>query len=376
MSFHEPGNVNELSAALKAKWTEKQSKLFDQGILVAKREASPPSPEAWLFNPVTGSTANTVTEDIKWNALPKRLVVALGSKLAACRESDRTRDNQDEYCEWEVVRNPATNLITRVTFTTETPDYYTFLYEQDKELLLKLYHKYVSPQVELQHLEGLDLAGKKTYMPVNIWNYPEKQNKRGVLLHMANGPNNLAAAVFLSAEATWPSIDKAGKIITDEQGLIICREYGDKGRHSDPHIGAVINGLVRAGNEISFAGPAGLYIDSFDLAGFELPGGADPNSLVRIIRGDKDHMMRIVFEAPEGSNFNLSDVKIDGTKLVFGGQIADKLTIRIRGIAKKAGKKAPTINCRGNVVKAESGIPLFDKPLTRKTSVEFISSAE
>lgn len=380
MNYNEPGNLTELSPELQKLWIEQQSSFFDNGINVAKNETSPPSDQSWMFNPITDLPNDYVVADIKWNAFPKRLLDRFGSKLAAWKDAERSRDKHEEYCEWEVVRDPKDNALLRVTFSTETPEYYDFLYENNKELLLELYQKHVSPDVKIEDLSGL-YNGRLVYNPKNIWNYPELQKKRGVLMHMGYDPNTLGAAINLSAEATWPSVKDTGEIITDEQGLIDCRKYGSRERHSDPHIGAEINSITRSGKAISFAGPTGLYIDEIDLSDFEVPNGVKAEDLFRIVRGDKDHMMRVVFEAPKDSGFKLSDVKIAGTKIAFGGQIAEKITIRIRGIATKA-DVPPSINCAGNIagapkiLEALKNNPSLFSASTRKTGFDFISSFE
>ena len=377
MPYNEPGNSNELSEALRKKWVAEQNRLFNTGVETAKNEANPPSKRAWYFNPIKDVANNPAIADIKWTAFPKRLQDRFASKIARFREGDKTRNNHEEYCEWEVVRDAA-NKVTRVTFSTEVPEYYTFLYKNDKKFLLDLYNKHVSPQVKLQDLEMLE-NGKKVYNPRNIWNYPENQGKRGVIMHMGYGPNTLSAAIILAAEATWPSIDNNGNIITDEQGLIDCRGYGDRTRHSDPHIGAQINSLVRAGNEVSFDGPAGLYIDEIDTSDFEVPNGMKASDLFRIVRGDKNFMMRVVFEAPKDSGFVLGDIKVGGDKLNFGGQIAEKMRIRVRGIARKADKAPPSINCGGQAV-LEMLEMTTDAPThthnTRKPTISFLSSGD
>lgn len=366
-----PGNTGELTGPLVQKWTDKLSDVFDQGIAVAKSEPNPPSQDAWLFNPISSGTNGTSLADIKWNAFPKRLLDNFGSKLAAWREGDTTRGRHEEYCEWEVVRDPQDFTIGRVTFTTETPEYYEFLFEEDQGLLLSLYHRFVSPEVQI---DDLHVGGK--YNKHNIWNWPESQGKRGVLMHMGFGPNTLGAAVNLSAEATWPSVDGQGNLITDEQGLIDCRKFGARQRHSDPHIGAQINALARAGNEVSFASPTGLYIDSIDLSGFTTPDGSPLQDLVRVVRGDADHMMRVVFEAPSNSGFRLGDVKVDGNPIRFGGQIAEKLTIRIRGLARARGESPPTIDCSGSQANPDEFLNLAGLSGTRRGVVEFLVSDE
>ena len=351
MPYSAPAKLGELDAPLLELWNESLSELFDRQIEAAKGEESPSSGRAWLFNPISSSAGAATSEaTVTWTAFPKRIADEAPTIVKAWQRADDSRNNQEEYCEWEVVRDPAQqNKVVRVTFTCETTDYYTFLAEQNPDLLLALYRKHVSPSVELDDL----IAGGR-YVAQNKWNYPQTVGAHGVLMHMAQINNSFEAAVNLTAVASWPRVDGDGRPITGEQALIACRPFGDSRRHSDPHIGAEINALVRAGNEISFADPVGLYMDSIDQSDWETPDGSDPADWYRIVRGTRDYMLRVVFEAPAAVSHVLGDIKIGGRKIQFGGQIAEKIQIRIRGIARTAAAPAPKLTCEG--VRAAGGV--------------------
>jgi hypothetical protein len=345
MSYMSPGNLNELSDALLVRWNSELSRIFADQIKVARAESRPPSSKAWLYNPITAGGGNPVPASITWTAFPKRIADESPTPARAWERADNNRDNQEEYCEWEVVRDASPEKkVVRATFSCETQDYYTFLAKEAPDFLLSLYRQHVSPQVVLSDL----IVGGK-YQPQNNWNYPQNASAHGIIMHMAQTNNAFEAAVNLTAIATWPRADGQGHPITGEQELIACRPFGDSRRHSDPHIGAQINALVRAGNEVSFADPVGLYMDSFDTSDWETPDGRPPEALMRIVRGSRDFALRVVFEAPQGSGFALGDVRIGGRKIQFGGQIAEKIRIRIRGIARPAQTQAPTLGCRGSV---------------------------
>jgi len=372
MNYNGPGNTNELNSTLVTAWQTSLNQFFEGGKNVAAKEVSPPQSKVWMFNPLTKDLSTATIADIRWNSFPKRLLDTFPSKTTAWRFGDSSRNYQEEYCEWEVVRD-TNNKIKRVTFTTEVPEYYDFLAQNDSNLLLSIYRKHISQNVQLS-----DIIQGGAYKIQNKWNYPEIVGQRGVLMHMGFGPNTLQAAINLSAEATWPSVDKSGNLITDEQGLIDCRLFGARERHSDPHIGAQINSLTRAGNIISFAGPTGLYIDSVDFSRFETPDGTNPESIMKIIRGDTHNMMRVIFEVPNSSGFELSEVKIDGTPITFGGQIAEAITIRIRGLAISTGDIPPNINCQGSGGGINNSFPFSPITMngTRKQFETFVLSDE
>jgi hypothetical protein len=62
--------------------------------------------------------------------------------------ADEVRPRQDEYCEWGVERD-TDGVVTRVTFTCETPEYFEHLAERDPDRLLALYHELVGRCVSI-----------------------------------------------------------------------------------------------------------------------------------------------------------------------------------------------------------------------------------
>lgn len=344
MPYHAPGLIDELDTDLLERWNDWLSAIFHRQIGLACEEEVPSSGRAWLFDPIATGVDGAGEATISWTAFPKRIADESPTIVQAWRRADDNRNNQEEYCEWEVARD-ARNKVVRATFTCETEDYYRFLAAHAPDRLLALYRSHVSPAVRLN-----ELVIDGDYQPQNRWNFPQTVGAHGVLMHMAQRNNSFEAAVNLVGVASWPRVDDSGQPITGEQALIACRPFGDSRRHSDPHIGAEINALVRAGNEVSFADPTGLYIDSVDLSDWETPDGSDPNDWFRIVRGSPDYMLRLVFEAPAaaaGDGFGLGDVKIGGRRIQFGGQIAEKIEIRTRGIARPAAQPAPSLTCGG-----------------------------
>ena len=376
MPYSEPGKLNELDPDQLDRWNQRLSLIFDRQIALTKREERPSSGRAWLYNPVAaeGPAAEAV---ISWTAFPKRISEDAPTKRIGWQTADNNRDEQEEYCEWEVVRDPAQqNKVIRVTFTCETEDYYDFLSREAPDLLLQLYRKHVSPAVQLD-----DLRNNGDYNPQNKWNYPQTVGGHGVLMHMGQTNNAFEAAVNLAGVASWPRVDAAGQPVTGEQPLIACRPFGSERRHSDPHIGAAINALVRGGNEISFADPVGLYIHQIDQSDWETPDGSEPSDWFRIVRGSAEHMLRVVFEAPaSAAGYVLGDAKVGGLKIQFGGQLAETLQIRIRGLARPAPQPAPRLGC----VRAESsGLQMaglqdaaFERSLTRLPRTTILLSDE
>jgi hypothetical protein len=333
--------MEELNQPQLEEWNEAISAIFSRQIALAAREDGRPGGGAWLFDPIATGVTGTSEADITWTAFPKRISDGAPTPRAGWQRADGNRDEQEEYCEWEVERDPTLqNRIVRATFTCETEDYYRFLARQAPDLLLRLYRTHVSQQVQTS-----DLLVDGEYDPQNSWNYPQNGRARGSLMHMAQANNSFEAAVNLTGIASWPRVDQQGNPIIGEQALIACRPFGDSRRHSDPHIGSEINTLVRAGTEVSFADPIGLYIDDVDQSDWETPDGSDPAAWVRLARGTEQHKLRLVFESPNPAHL-LGEVRIGGELIEFGSQIAEKLQIRIRGIARRAAAAAPRLRCR------------------------------
>jgi hypothetical protein len=343
MAYSAPGKIDELSGSQLDAWNSNLSEMFDRKVADASTEDGPASNRAWLFNPIADGIAGVAEADITWTAFPKIISDNAVTPRQGWQAADADRNRQEEYCEWEVQRDQQGKVV-RVTFSCEAPDYYHFLAREAPDLLLSLYHTHVSPDVDLA-----DLVSNGTYDPQNRWNFPQEGGRRGGLMHMGQVNNSFEAAVDLSGIASWPRVDGAGNPVVGEQALIACRRFGSAGRHSDPHIGAQINALVRAGNEVSFADPVGLYIESIDQSDWETPDGSEPADWFSVVRGSSDHMLRVVFESPD-ADLLLGDVLVGGEPIEFGGQIAEKLQVRIRGIARPAASQAPRLRCQPNIL--------------------------
>src|SRR5262249_18520855 len=125
---------------------------------------------------------------------------------------------QEEYCEWHVSRDPETNKIQRLTFTSEPPEYWQALsgfvpggngipdafFPGDKDVLLQLYSDLVSPHVQLADLIAAEdvpdgaggiLVKKGRYNIYNKWNTTQG------IAHLNSPPNSLVAEVQLGGDA-------------------------------------------------------------------------------------------------------------------------------------------------------------------------------
>lgn len=327
-----PGHAQDLDEAGKLAWSEFLSDRIDE-------ELRGPGVRQF-FNPtVLVPGPDAAEKEIDWSAFPKKVAREHASDVGRWAYADRNRQSsQDEYCEWHVEKN-SVGKVVRVTFTSEGPEYWGFLAKHSPSKLLELYRKLVSPGVTSQQL----VDGDGNYNPLNKWNDPKRGGK---IVHLSHESNTLFAFVNIGARATIIRRRPNGSVMTGETELIECGGYGDPNRHSDPHIGGEVNSLARLGARISFANPVGLSMDGLFPTGWQTPDGSNPLDYWKVVRGTKEHQLRAVYEVPALKGFVVGDIKINGRRIQYGGQIADFVRVKLVGLAFDFGRhKANPIGC-------------------------------
>ena len=366
-------DFNEIPGQLE-KWHQVVSAWFDEAINRQTKEVQ--DGRVQFYNPTRIDPGGPVVEqDITWNAFPKELLRQYGRERAL-READTlwplTRYSAqytgpilkrtlyrplNEYCEWHVVRDPDTNEIKKVAFSSEAPEHWqalfgdtlktdggrSFDFKGDRELVLKLYRELVSPEVQLEDLcadedivsEGPGaepIVRKGNYNPYNKWN-----TTHGIA-HLCSPPNTLQAEIGLGADATvLRKYRGSGRTVVDPDALICCTGYGGPNRNSDPTIGGAVNALARLGAYVTLRNPVGLYMDYIDLVGWVAPDGRSVEDCVRIVRGVPGLIERLEVEVPPERDFTVSDLTIGGVKIKYGGQIAECITVKLTGVAARPG---------------------------------------
>ena len=313
--FDTPGRLDELSEDHRRAWSEKVVGMFDQFTGVFPQ----------FYNPTVENTpAGLPPAAIAWPAFPAQVIREKGQGPERWRHADSSRELQDEYCEWSVERGDD-GKITRITFTTEVPEYWGHVAQNDPDLLLDLYHQFVDLSVERDDL--FDDGGK--YKPLNQWN----TSTEGRLAHFVQRSNNLEAAIQLVAEATILR-ERDGTLVTDRQELVVCGGLGNPFRNSDPQIAEIVNDAAALGDEITLLDPVGLYLDELQSAGMETPDGADAAEFWQVERGAPGHAVRASFAVPGDRDYVVGDIRINGPPITFGAQVADKVRIRIGAVVK------------------------------------------
>jgi len=288
-----------------------------------------------FYDPTRKNTpADTPAPMVSWVAFPASLRGS--SQAARLGLADDERTLQDEYCEWTVVRN-ARRKITRVTFTTELPEYWEHLFNVAPQRLLQLYRRLVDPRVKPGDLR----TAKGKYKRENRWN----TSAPGRLAHLTQDNNTLEAAVDLVARATVLRI-KHGQPVTNQQELVRCSGLGNPLRHSDPQIASAVNVAVGEGNEIAFADPPGLHLGRPLTAGMITPDGADAAKFWKIERGNAEHTLRARFEVPPKRGYVVGDIEIGGRPIQHGGQIAQRVQVWVRVLVKRGTHPPQRKPCR------------------------------
>jgi hypothetical protein len=314
-----------------------------------------------------------VEQAVTWNAFPKELLRRYGRDRAlvladslwpyehyhggfmldpsnAAGLSGILYRPQEEYCEWHVLRDPNTDKIQRITFTSEPPEYWQALFgfvpgdkpfrsasfPGDPKLLVELYRVLVDPSVELADLiavtdikdaHGMVITAKGQYHIYNKWN-----TTHGAA-HLQSPPNSLRAEVLLGGDGAVLRLNPQRRLLVEPEALICYAAYGGVNRNSDPTIGATVNALARLGAYVTLRNPVGLYMDHIDTSGWQAPGGADVSEFVRIVRGTPGMIERLVIEAPPGRKLSVGDLTIAGVPVRFGGQVAECITVKLVGVA-------------------------------------------
>jgi hypothetical protein len=314
--FDTPGRLEELSEDHRRAWSEKVAGMFDQ--------FTGDFPQ--FYNPTVEDTPSGLTPaPIAWPAFPALVLREEGRGAARWDRADSSRELQDEYCEWSVKRGEE-GKITRITFTTEIPEYWEHVAQNDPERLLEMYHQFVDSRVERRDL----FDNRGIYVRDNRWN----KTTEGRLAHLVQATNTLGAAITLVAQATILRERDDRKPVTDRQELVRCGRLGEPFRNSDPQIAEIVNDAAGSGDEITLQNPVGLYLDGLLSAGMETPDGADAAEFWQVERGAPGHAVRASFVVPEERAYVVGDIKIDGRPITRGAQVADKVRIRIGAVVK------------------------------------------
>jgi len=307
--------------------------------IATRLNASTPGTNGGEFYDATQTDVNILGEHaLVWMAFPRRVLMPRrDDHTAAFIEADRTpggdignRFVQDEYCEWRVERNPA-GKITKVTFTTEPPEYWEELWAVDRARVVALYQTFVNPAVVEAdlHLGGI-------YQRRNRWN-----NADGIM-HLMQSINTLDAALGLAqGSATTPPAQFTGIPAPPLPTPSASDNYqmpSVANTSVDPRVTYDVAALVRKPLSVTLRDPVGLYMTAYDDTGWTKPNGSPVDNYWTILRGVPGQILRLQYQVPAGAGFVVGDIKIGGRPIEWGGQIAEHVTVSVVGVA---GVRAP-----------------------------------
>src|SRR5689334_9778854 len=110
--FDAPGFLQDLSEVQRGAWSNWISQQMDQARARNDATLVNDGPRLQFFNPLrTAPDRDAVEKDITWTAFPKVIRIQSVSDRQRWRSADSSRDVQDEYCEWNVTRDPHTDKI-------------------------------------------------------------------------------------------------------------------------------------------------------------------------------------------------------------------------------------------------------------------------
>ncbi|MGH3693897.1 MAG: hypothetical protein ACRDRX_07900 [Pseudonocardiaceae bacterium] len=224
------------------------------------------------------------------------------------------RPRQFEYFEWYTTRDAA-GKVTKVAFSTETPQYFELLAGVDKERVVELYRQHVDPAVQWDELVKAD----GTYDRHNRWTTIDG------IMHYVNGINELNQAIGLAktgASATFVNVDDPG--LAPARDNFEFRVFDDNA--ADDYIIREVAALGRSGFDITVHEPVGLYIDGWDDTGWTKPDGSPVGDYWRITRGRPGAVLRLEYEVPYEEGFVVGDILIGGRPVLHGGQLAEHMT--------------------------------------------------
>jgi hypothetical protein len=204
------------------------------------------------FKDLTPDTSPTLNS-IPWLAFPR-------TASASFEEIDSNRFRfQDEYVEWRT--ETQAGQVTRVTFTTEFPEYYEALAAMGVDALIAGIREVISEAnpttVELfgqnfnpETATGEARAGQFRF---NLENNPWNNGEKGILC-LTQGFNTMNALFNLVAECAIPKPGDSSDV---------CGAVGGAcgpGRNSDPVICKASQDLARSSRALSLLDPVGIKI--------------------------------------------------------------------------------------------------------------------
>jgi hypothetical protein len=253
----------------------------------------------------------TATRVYTWTGFSRPLLMKHRDDRNAAFAEGEKRATQIEYLEWRVDRDPD-GVIVRVTFTTETPEYWKLLAAVDPDRVVELYQELVDPAVRAKDLFGAN--GK--YNPLNRWNTTDG------IVHYVMPINSMKDLLGVSQEA-----EKTGTALDGYDALPYGRETG-----ADARINVDLWSINRKGYAVATEDPPGPLMIDWDDSGWTDPAGDPVGDHWTVVRGKRGAALRVVYEVPAAAGYRVGDIRIGGRPIAFGGQLAEHVIMSAHGV--------------------------------------------
>jgi hypothetical protein len=251
------------------------------------------------------------TRAYTWTGFSRPLLMKHRDNRAAAFAAGEKRATQIEYLEWHVDRDPS-GVIVRVTFTTETPEYWQLLATVAPDRVVALYQELVDPAVRKADLFDAD----GNYDPMNRWNTTDG------IAHYIMPINSMKDLLGVSQE-----VEKTGTALDGFDALPYGRETG-----ADARINVDLWSICRKGYSVSTDEPPGPLIIGWDDSGWTDPEGGPVGDHWTVVRGKPGAALRVVYEVPAAAGYRVGDIRIGGRQIDFGGQLAEHVTMSAHGV--------------------------------------------
>ncbi len=303
LRFDTPARLRDLPAG--SDFYDEWHRTIDRLIPASTRVSGP----GRYVDPSTRAVSVLAERTYAWTGFPRPLLVEHRDDRRAAFAAGEKRAVQIEYLEWHVER--VGDRISRVTFTTETPEYWSLLAKHDPDRVLDLYRRLVGPQVQ-----RADLFPGGRYDPKNRW------TAKDGIVHYVMPINSMGDLLGVSQEA-----EPTGRALDGYDALPYKRTTG-----ADARINEDIWTLTRAGHAVATDDTPGLYVLGWDDSGWTAPDGSPVGDFWRVVRGRRGRAVRVVYEVPASEGYLVGDIRIGGRRVEFGGQLAEHVTVSAHGL--------------------------------------------
>jgi hypothetical protein len=378
----EPGRLSDLEGAGLAAWEERLVEIATGAVRAAAKSAraAKETDVIQFVAPEEASVAGRPPAQVDWSGFPQRGKHCLRNDASVDAlldwrdgRGDIGRNLQEEYLEWRCVRD-AGGRITRIEFTTETPEYWETLAAYHPVKALRVIGRFAGERIAdpmavygVANPAALSVEERRTRFRENMAYPPglgasrsHYNNGLRAITFMAQQNNTLSAAITLAAFAARQlgrAHGAGGAVpLTGPLAIANTRQSAVDCRSSDPTIvGAVIE-LCWQGRKLAIGNPPGIYILGVDPSAFLLPdrSAAVPVEWFDFQRGARagasgglEMSQRLVFEVPPGMGFVVGDLIDQATdeEIRAGAQVARHVRVGLHVLASEVGAvaQAPTV---------------------------------